>query len=267
MPRAPRTEYAEERLEGKAFEEAFEYASEHAASAPTTIRMQRDDGAWENVGPGGDREDGRVPAVIAHMHRVQERAAACLGTLGWSVVSAVFLVTDADGNLQNLDLQLRAGPAAGELDGREALVELTWSQGTPAKASKAGERKLAKYWGAQARVPRRDRLVGTLGVAESRFHFTLAQVAGRSYFWNVRHLHNSGPQQCGADKRARGIGAEAENQWRAANADKCRGYVDKCRADAQKEKKKDKAKKKKKGAQKKAKAQKTGKTRKQVKKR
>jgi len=264
MPRAPRTEYTDERLEGKAMEEAFERAAAGAPppAPPSTIRMQRADGVWEDVGPGGDREDGRALSIIEHMDaRVRPRVVACLGTLGWSVVSAVFFFTDADGNLQNLDLLLRAGPAAGALDGREALVELTWSQGTPAKASQAGSQKLQKYWSAQARVPRRRRLVGTLGVVESRFHLTLAEARGAepAYFRNVRHLHKSGPHKSGAEKRARGIGVEAEKNWRAANADKCQGYHRKVgtrrRADRHAQKKAGKTPNKK------------GKTRKQVKKR
>jgi hypothetical protein len=226
--------YAEERLEGKALEEAFERGP---GELPTVIKMRRhDDAPWELVGTGPQAElhDPHVPGIVAKMARVRERVAAALGGFGWAVAGARLFVGQ-----DSLDLRLvRAGPAT---RANAALVELVWSRKTAARAATGAEAKLGKYWKAARANAAEAVLVGTLGVNESRLHFSVYRPDGELVFFRS-HRHLNASWEAGCQKRDRGIGTEQEATWRAENAELCRGYSSAWKASRPKPKPKPKPK-------------------------
>lgn len=208
--------YKVERLEGRALEELLALKGGGlgapwlaAAKRHRTITMLQAD-TW--VALTAD-DDARVPRVLEDMRAHAAAVAGVLDTLGWRIERG--RISAGPGGRESLDL-LMAHTRRGRV-----CAELTWSRKTAAKALANAEEKLPKYWEHLAETGATR--VGALGTAEQRLHFAVYSKRGADacYFANERF-----PRGCssGASKRSRGIGVDAESEWREANSEATSRY-------------------------------------------
>jgi len=240
----PAFRYTEARLQGKALEEAFTRGADDPL--PLVVQMRKhEDAPWEMVGagPAADRKDTRVRGIVEWMDRIRWRVTAGMRKEGWVVVVARIFVKGATGKTESLDLLLKRDGSEGPADA--AVVELTWSEKTVVQAQSAGEKKLAKYFEAVESKAVEAELFGTLAVAKQRFSLNVYHNDG-SIADGCHHRHTHPPTldiKPGCQKRAKGIGVTAEEEWRVTHSDWCVGYVAKAKAKKENQKPKKPTKK------------------------